>query len=169
MVQSGIIRVADHDGVYVIKMEGDVRLTLCLSFDSFIDDMFAASDFCSVMFDLCDAQAIDSTTLGLMAKISISARNLGFEKPLVVSSNPSITRLLVSMGFEDIFRIVEKSALVECRGRLLAQADTPEDMLLEKVLEAHKTLVNLNAQNASTFRELIESLESQQKSQHGGL
>jgi len=70
-MSSGEIKVAAHDGVYVIKMEGDVRLTLCLSFDDFIEKMFDAPDFCSVVFDLSDAQAIDSTTLGLMAKISI--------------------------------------------------------------------------------------------------
>lgn len=162
-MQNGIIRVADHQGVYVIKMEGDVRLTLCLSFDSFIDEMFAAEDFCSVMFDLCGAQCIDSTTLGLMAKISIGARKLGYDKPLVVSSNPSITRLLVSMGFEDIFNIVKESACIDCDGKSLIEEIQPEDALMEKVLEAHRTLVKLNAQNKDTFKELIESLESQQE------
>ena len=32
-VAMGQILVADHQGVYVIKMVGDVRLTLCVSFD----------------------------------------------------------------------------------------------------------------------------------------
>jgi anti-anti-sigma regulatory factor len=158
-MQSGIIRVADHEGVYVIKMEGDVRLTLCLSFDGFINEMFASENFCSVMFDLCAAQAIDSTTLGLMAKISIGARKLGFEKPLVVSSNPSITRLLVSMGFEDIFTIVQESDCGDCEGQTLVEKIMPESAVMEKVLEAHKALVALNAQNKDTFKELIESLE----------
>lgn len=162
-MQSGIIRVADHNGVYVIKMEGDVRLTLCLSFDNFIEEMFAADDFCSVMFDLCSAQCIDSTTLGLMAKISIGARKLGYDKPLVVSSNPSITRLLASMGFEDIFNIVKDSRTsVDCDGQILIEEIEPEDALMEKVLEAHRTLVKLNTQNQDTFKELIESLENQQ-------
>lgn len=161
-MQNGIIRVADHQGVYVIKMEGDVRLTLCLSFDGFIEEMFSSKNFYSVMFDLCSAQCIDSTTLGLMAKISIGARKLGYEKPLVVSSNPSITRLLVSMGFEDIFNIVKESECIDCDGETLTAEIVPEDALMEKVLEAHRTLMNLNLQNKDTFIELIESLESQQ-------
>ncbi len=161
-MQSGVIRVADHNGVYVIKMEGDVRLTLCLSFDSFIDEMFSSADFCTVMFDLCTAQAIDSTTLGLMAKISIGARQLGYEKPLVVSSNPSITRLLVSMGFDDIFNIVQECDLDLSESTILAAGSSSEEKVMEKVLEAHRALVALNEENENTFRELIESLESQQ-------
>jgi len=161
-MNKGVISVADHEGIYVIKMEGDVRLTLCLSFDDFIDDMFNAEDFCSVMFDLCAAQAIDSTTLGLMAKISIGARALGYDKPVVVSKNPSITRLLVSMGFEDIFNIVrETEAQAQPGAKSLTEQTAPEKEIQRKVLEAHKTLVHLNANNENIFRELIESLENQ--------
>lgn len=160
----GVIRVASHDGVYVIKMEGDVRLTLCISFDDFINNMFSAENFCSVMFDLCDSQAIDSTTLGLMAKISIGARAQGYEMPIVVSDNPSITRLLVSMGFDDIFNIVGETNMQVARieGGALAENITPESDIQRKVLEAHRTLVQLNARNANTFKELIESLENQE-------
>ena len=161
-MNKGVIRVADHEGVYVIKMSGDVRLTLCLSFDGFIDEMFGAENFCSVMFDLCDAQAIDSTTLGLMAKISIGARTLGYENPIVVSSNPSITRLLVSMGFEDIFNIVREADCGIGAGKKLSEQLAPENEVQRRVLDAHKILVDLNAKNENTFRELIESLEKQE-------
>ena len=48
-MKAGQILVADHDGVYVIKMVGDVRLTLCISFDQFIDTMFKSENFTSVV------------------------------------------------------------------------------------------------------------------------
>ena len=70
-MQAGQILVADHNGISVIKMIGDVRLTLCISFDKFIEEMYQAENFRTVLFDLSEAEAIDSTTLGLMAKISI--------------------------------------------------------------------------------------------------
>ena len=44
------------------------------SFDHFIDEMLADKDFCSVIFDLSHVEAVDSTTLGLMAKISILSK-----------------------------------------------------------------------------------------------
>lgn len=163
-MNSGEIKVAEHDGVYVIKMEGDVRLTLCLSFDEFIETMFDAPNFCSVVFDLSDAQAIDSTTLGLMAKISIKGRALRFDDPTVVSSNPSITRLLASMGFEDIFHIVDTPQAIcgTCMsaGVTLDEKVDDERSVQERVLEAHKLLMAMNDANHDTFRELVDSLEN---------
>ncbi|MBU2984417.1 STAS domain-containing protein [Saccharophagus degradans] len=163
-MKPGSIKVAQHEGVFVIKMEGDVRLTLCLSFDSFIESMFSQSDFKSVVFDLTDAEAIDSTTLGLMAKISINGKAKQFDDPIVISRNPSITRLLVTMGFEDIFQIV-RDADIALGGELpleIEQEDADENAVRDKVLEAHRTLMNLNENNKITFKELVQSLEEQQ-------
>src|SRR5690554_4397621 len=105
-MRPGQILVADHGGVYVIKMVGDVRLTLCISFDQFIDTMFTQDDFCDVMFDLSEAEAIDSTTLGLMAKIALQGREEKGITPVIFSNNDSINRLLQTMGFQEIFTIV---------------------------------------------------------------
>lgn len=162
----GIIKVAELNGVYVIKMEGDVRLTLCLSFDEFIERMFKQNNFCSVVFDLTQAEAIDSTTLGLMAKISIKERALGFDEPIVISCNPSITRLLVTMGFEDIFQLVGRTDYDALRAKparteVIEEITDDEPNITRKVLEAHRLLMDLNDDNKSTFKELVTSLEGQ--------
>jgi anti-anti-sigma factor len=159
-MSSGKILVAEHSGVNVIKMSGDVRLTLCVSFDAFINSMFAGESFCSVLFDLTEAQAIDSTTLGLMAKISLSAHQRCREKPVVLSNNPGITRLLESMGFDDIFHIVSDANLPFADVHELPQACGTEEQVKARVLEAHRILMELNETNSDTFRELVETLES---------
>lgn len=161
-MNSGVIKVADQDGVYVIKMEGDVRLTLSLSFDDFINRMFADKAFCSVIFDLTEAQAIDSTTLGLMAKISLMGRALDFMDPIVIAVNSGIRRLLTSMGFQEIFQIVESADLASQSFKELPcdESRLDEKKIKAKVLEAHKTLIEMNAQNRETFKELMQSLES---------
>ncbi len=162
-MQPGQILVADHDGVYVIKMLGDVRLTLSISFDGFIDSMFSRDDFVSILFDLTGAEAIDSTTLGLMAKISIFAQERRQIVPVVVSTNPSINRILESMGFNDIFQILHSfdgtdvDASVDAQP--LQQESLNENDVKEKVLEAHRVLMGLNDANKETFRDLIKSLE----------
>lgn len=158
-MKQGVIKFAVHDGVYVIKLEGDVRLTLCLSFDAFIDKMFAASDFCSVVFDLTEAEAIDSTTLGLMAKIAILGESFLPGPPLVVTNTASITRCLVNMGFKDIFRLVEKASIESGCFQVLAAKKGSEKAMQDKIIEAHKTLMSLNESNKSTFQELIDSLK----------
>ena len=158
-MSSGKILVAEHEGVNVIKMVGDVRLTLCVSFDSFIDAMFAGESFCSVLFDLSEAQAIDSTTLGLMAKIALSAQQCGCETPVVLSRNAGITRLLESMGFEDIFQIVDRARMPFSDVRELTETGASEAQVKRRILEAHRILMELNKTNSDTFRELVETLE----------
>ena len=160
-MNAGVIKVADKNGVFVIKMIGDVRLTLSLSFDEFIDQMLASEDFSSVIFDLTDAQAIDSTTLGLMAKISLKGRALHYMDPIVISSNPGIIRLLDSMGFSEILQIVESADIGHDDFQVLHSHDLAidEDLVRQKVLEAHRSLVELNADNNDVFKELIRSLE----------
>jgi len=157
-MQPGQILVAEHDGVHVIKMVGDVRLTLCVSFDKFIDDLFKGEDFCSILFDLTEADAIDSTTLGLMAKIAILSRERCDVVPVVFSTNPSINRLLDTMGFDDIFEIVHEAR--DCGPcKHISMTDADEDSARERVLEAHNILMRLNETNQETFRDLVNTLE----------
>lgn len=162
----GTIKIAEHEGVFVIKLEGDVRLTLCLSFDEFIEDILKQPNYSSVIFDLTKAQAIDSTTLGLMAKVSIKAGHHGHDSPLVVSSNPSITRILVSMGFDDIFRLVDQSEFDNGKQSsldviVISEKNGNESEVQKKVLEAHQILMEMNDKNNESFKDLVETLEAQ--------
>jgi anti-anti-sigma factor len=155
-MRPGQILVADHEGVYVIKMIGDVRLTLCISFDQFIDSMFNAENFSAVLFDLSEAEAIDSTTLGLMAKISLQGQE---RHKVIPSTNASINRVLQTMGFHDIFTIVDELQTPVSPSRELTSDVNDEHQVKEKVLEAHKILMGLNRENRATFRNLVKMLE----------
>lgn len=158
-MQSGKIFVADVDGANVIKMVGDVRLTLCISFDQFIDQMYAKTNFHSVIFDLRETEAIDSTTLGLMAKISILFQERFHQLPLVISPNSGINRLLESMGFEDIFEIISNIDLPIGSQVQLREDCKNEAVAKQKVIEAHKILMGLNEVNRQEFNDLVKSLE----------
>lgn len=158
-MQPGKIWVADHDGVYVIKMEGDVRLTLCISFDDFIESMFGRDDFCSIIFDLRAADLVDSTTLGLMAKISILAEKRKHLRPAILSNQAGMNRLLDSMGFGEIFDIIEEAPSGISEAVCLEERDGDECQTRQKVLEAHRVLMELNEKNRETFKDLVQSLE----------
>lgn len=158
-MRPGQILVADHDGVYVIKMVGDVRLTLCISFDQFIENMLSQTNFSAVLFDLSEAEAIDSTTLGLMAKISLRGQDRHGVNPVVLSTNSSINRLLEIMGFHDIFTIVSELHTPLNPAQALAADIAEENLVKEKVLDAHKILMGLNQSNRDTFCNLVKMLE----------
>ncbi|MGD8175345.1 STAS domain-containing protein [Marinimicrobium sp. ARAG 43.8] len=158
-MRPGQILVADHAGVYVIKMVGDVRLTLCISFDQFIDTMFRRDDFCDVMFDLSEAEAIDSTTLGLMAKIALQGNEERGITPVIYSNNDSINRLLYTMGFQEIFTLVTNLDAPVQPDQALPSGMQEELAVKNKVIEAHKILMGMNQENQETFRNLVKMLE----------
>ncbi|WP_323846770.1 STAS domain-containing protein [Microbulbifer magnicolonia] len=158
-MQSGQIMVGAHQGIYVIKLVGDVRLNLCTSFDNFIDNMFAHDDFTDVVFDLHSAEGVDSTTLGLMAKIAIRALERGCQKPLALSADDGMRHLLDAMGFDALIEVSDEERDYGAETKPL-QCKTPDEYSArEKVLEAHRVLMSMNEQNAETFRDLVHTLE----------
>lgn len=160
-MQAGKILVAQHLGTYVIKLVGDVRLTLCTTIDDYFCAMFADSSFVGVVVDLTEAEGIDSTSLGLIAKLAIKAKNQFRNVPLVVSPKPDITRLLTSMGFDrvlDIRESAEDSVAVDL-GELPA-VNTDQEGIRKKIIEAHKVLMDLNEKNRAAFSDLVSTLEA---------
>jgi anti-anti-sigma regulatory factor len=163
-MKNGQILVAYDHGVNVIRMLGDVRLTLCISFDNFISQMFEARPFEAVIFDLREATCIDSTTLGLMAKIAITSEKAGFKHPLVLTASLSINRLLETMGFCDIFELVQDAELPKNPETILNVSECgcdDEEQVKMRVLEAHRILMQLNTSNQNQFKALVDALENQ--------
>jgi anti-anti-sigma factor len=158
---TGRILVAAHEGVYVLRFEGDVRLTLCTAVDAYLAHMFEDPAFRGVVVDLSATVGIDSTSLGILAKLSIQAsRRFGFV-PTPVSTNPDITRILHSMGFDDVFMIIDEPLERESQLRELpAIDDISEEDLRRHVIEAHRVLMGLNEGNRDTFKDLVEALEA---------
>lgn len=160
-MSSGKILVAKKRGVYVLKFVGDVRLTLCAALDIFVERMMADPDLNSVFIDLSDTEGIDSTSLGFIAKIAIATQKQCNWKPTVISVNPDITRILMSMGFDAVFNIIDKRIDDSQSLDELPAIECSENQTKDKVLEAHRILMGLNEENREKFRELVEMLETQ--------
>ncbi|MNZ30348.1 hypothetical protein D3C78_476170 [compost metagenome] len=97
--------------------------------------------------------------MGLLAKLSILSRQKVGLLPTVVTTNPDISRLLQSMGFDQVFNIVDRPIpCPECLTDLPSQ-DQNEDVVRSKVLEAHKILMGLNDSNREAFHDLVNALE----------
>lgn len=160
MMTTGKIQFAESEGTFVLKFVGDVRLTLCAALDAYIEKIFSVLSFDAIIIDLTETVGIDSTSLGLLAKLSIlSKQKVGF-LPTLVSNQEDMNRLLQSMGFDQVFNIVSEitptdAELEDLPGQLLS-----ESQVKDKVLEAHRILMNLNEHNREAFRDLVSALES---------
>ncbi|TLX65109.1 anti-anti-sigma factor [Stutzerimonas nosocomialis] len=158
-MSTGKIQFAELDGTFVLKFVGEIRLTLCSALDATIEKIFTALNFSSIVIDLTETRSIDSTTLGLLAKLSILSRQKVGLLPAVVTTHEDITRLLQSMGFDQVFNIIDRPLpKSECLADLPTQ-DQSEEVVKAKVLEAHRILMSLNESNREAFRDLVSALE----------
>lgn len=157
----GQILAGQHEGVYLLRFEGDVRLTLCAAANRYLDAMFSDPGFKSIMVDLRAAEGIDSTSLGLLAKLSIRAKTeFGFT-PTLICDDADLLRVLRSMGFDDEFTIVSKAPEVASELGPLPELAVPEAELRAQVLDAHRVLMNMNDDNRAAFQDLVAVLEAE--------
>ena len=157
----GKILFAEDNGVFILKFEGDVRVTLGPTISTFLDRISRCESFQSVVVDLTDCTGIDSTALGMLAKISLRTEAAYGAQPTIVSTNEDVTRLLTNVGFEEVFVIVTTvmgadGELVELPREVVSEAN-----LREQVLEAHRVLMALNEPNRLEFCDLVAALEEE--------
>jgi anti-anti-sigma factor len=158
-VSKGRILAAEHDGAYALKLVGDVRVDLCASIDDYFDHMFENPDFESVLVDLCEAEGIDSTTLGLLAKLALRVRKHCGLRPAIYSSDSGINRLLASMAFNKLFDIREEACDSTDDISEIPSVNADPASAREKVIEAHRILMDISDENKARFRDLLAVLE----------
>ena len=155
----GKILAASQDGAYVIRLVGDVRLTLCTTIDEYFLEMYEDPSFASVWVDLCEAEGVDSTTLGLLAKLALTVKDRFGFKPVIYSCNSGINRLLKSMGFQRLFDLHENVCDKLDGGSEIPVVVGSEQVVKEKIVEAHRVLMNLSDENKARFQDLMTVLE----------
>ncbi len=154
----GRIYYAEQGNNYYLRLVGDVRVTLCTALKTYIDSIFDSETISSVVVDLTEATAADSTTLGLLTKVALHVQAESI-KPVMIIQDQSLVKVIESMGLQDIFELVESlpDTPSELQQLLCTKASTDEAR--SQVLDAHKALMSLNKDNMNTFSELVKSLE----------
>ncbi|TGG95949.1 anti-sigma factor antagonist [Natronospirillum operosum] len=159
-MKQGQILDAETDTTYVLRLVGDVRLTLSTTLERCIQKVLAARNYQQVVVDLTDTDGIDSTSLGMLAKLSIHVQEtMGFV-PLLVYGSEDIHRVLESMGFEgSVYLMLKEDSMTGTSTQAVEALDSNEEEIRERVLEAHRVLMSLNDTNAAAFRDLVCALE----------
>ena len=152
------------DGTYVLKFIGEVRLDLCTTIDVFVDRLVCDRALRGVIVDLSETKQIDSTSLGLLAKLSSGSRQALGELPTLICGNPEVLHFLSSMGFDDVFHIIDLgvgAAPTPYELGELPELGGSETETRRRVLEAHRALMDLNEHNRRQFSDLVRMLEAE--------
>jgi anti-anti-sigma factor len=167
LLDRGRYFVAEKENITFIRMVGNLKYTGSSGFDMFLDQ-FLAADYREVVIDLSEASFIDSTNLGMIARIAERARQMGKGPVTLISPRDDINRILKSVRFDRIFRILEttgdNSGLQEDE-ITLPLGDKPAQDDLAMILRAHQSLISLDEENRAEFQDVVELLEKQSRDQ----
>ncbi|MGS2744006.1 STAS domain-containing protein [Halomonas sp. LS-001] len=163
--EEGRIKAAFESGVFVLKLCGDVRLTLCATLDSQAQRLAQTPGLQAVMIDLREATNVDSTALGFLAKVAIAVKGRLEQPPTIIVDNPDVRKMLDVMGFSRFFTLMNTPLKqpLPVVDEELPEVPADEQGMRERILEAHRILMHMNEHNREQFQPLVEMLEAQDK------
>jgi anti-anti-sigma factor len=158
-MEAGAAFYLKQGNTYILKLVGDVRYTMGCALGDFLDSLFARTDYDDIVVDLTEAHSIDSTSLGLLAKIANFNRQHFAHATTLLSTNPDVNQVLDNLGFYDIFTIRDTGENISAALRQLAIPEPcSKEALTRIVYEAHRVLSEINPRNQDSFKSVLDSL-----------
>jgi len=158
--QTAKILFARDNGVVIIRLLGDVRYTISATFKEFLETLFHDPQVSNIIVDLSGTSNIDSTNLGLLAKVATHSHKHLHHKSLLVSDNSDVNQLLHSVGFDRVFVLSNHYDMPAAELSELAPEQASREQLAAVLLDAHRTLAGMNETNKAMFADVIRSLEA---------
>jgi anti-anti-sigma factor len=158
-MREGRIFYADHDRVHVLRYVGDIRHPLAASVGAFVERLLARIDGDSALvLDLTEAEAIDSTNLGEMARIADGWSARGGRRATILSTRPEISQVLRCMAFDEVFDICTEST-APAAGEPIPDIAASRELTLRTILSAHQRLMLMSESNRGQFTEVVNLME----------
>jgi anti-anti-sigma factor len=157
---NGQVTHAKQDGVHVLRYVGRVDYMSAPAIQRFLDELMQQSPFSGLIFDLTRAEALDSTNLGLLARVNERVCAAGGAESMIVSPSEDINDVLCSMGFDQSFDIIRGERQESGAPDAPIDVSTPSaHELRHTMLEAHRALVRLSELGRVQFQDVVACLE----------
>jgi anti-anti-sigma factor len=163
---TGSASYAKDNGTWILRLSGDVRHLIAPSLNALIGRAFEDTELAHFVIDLSTTEAIDSTTLGILARIANHFSEHGLGRPVIISPNADVTAMLRVACFDRLFYIVTETTAIELEHlEPVAELPVDEREMLTLVLEAHRRLCTIDEQTRAVFQDVVNALESEQRGQ----
>jgi anti-anti-sigma factor len=153
----------EHSLVLVLK--GQVRYMTARALRSFLDDILEKEGEEAMIIDLRELESIDSTGMGLLARLGRTTLSHG-RRSVIVCSVQDVMICLRSAAFDTLF-IIEDHWPFDVEASVcevpLETKDLVPDVMGKVILEAHKDLASLSESNREAFSGVISALEADMK------
>ncbi len=156
MAEAGRILYARDDDHWVFRFEGEIRYTMAHALDAFVEQVFARSQPASMTADLRDTDSIDSTGIGLLAKLARVAGELSAPRPTLFCGNREIGEVLDSVCMDRVYTIVDAGG-PDSRFEPLPATTPSESELAGTITHAHQLLSDISERNRAQFEGVLEA------------
>ena len=145
-----------------VKIVGRANFTSSIDFRTLFEEL-RGKGYSNFILDLSECILMDSTFLGVLAGfgLKMSAPNGNGAQPLQLL-NPSarITELLENLGVLHLFKIIQcqPATAEKMEARDVTTAVPSNEEIKRTCIEAHRTLMDINPENVSRFKDVAKFL-----------
>jgi anti-anti-sigma factor len=150
-----------YDSILFFKFTGELKYTHSVGFDYFLEQLMEKNDFDHAVFDLTEAEYIDSTNLGLMAKLAVFMKKQDKPVPTIISTNDNINQILESVNFGSFFKIIREPETSFSPEDEIPKMEGDRKTSTKMIIDAHKNLIRLSKENEETFQDIVSLLEEE--------
>lgn len=161
-MSTGHVEYASFNGTHIFKLIGEVRAHSCISLDKLLNRIEQQNNVVGAIVDLSQTTFIDSTVLGILAKLGLKLKQSHGIQAVMLSTNNDITTLANSMGLGQVFVVLNYCGDPNVCTNTLVEEHISHSAMLTTVLDAHKTLMKLNHNNQNMFEPLVKQLQKEQ-------
>lgn len=164
MSQDQILFACLQDSCY-FKLSGELRYTNASGMDDLIEQLFEQEQpaCAQVVVDLNDATFMDSTHIGLLASLARHCQQHKLPKPTLFSTQTEINELLLGLCLDEAFNFVQQPTNPSIDLTAIQAINRTDNEKGLMILRAHEALIELNNQNESEFRSVVDLLKQQLK------
>ena len=157
----------------MIQIAGRANFTSSVDFKSLLDQLLQRGYTCFIL-DLTECVLMDSTFLGVLAGFGLRLNSPQVDKIertiQLFNPNGRISELLENLGVLHLFKVTEGPVKApEGAATKDVQSQNPSrEEVTRTCLEAHKTLMDINPDNVSRFKDVTAFLADDLKKMKGG-
>ncbi len=146
-----------------VRIAGRASLTSSIDFKTLVSEL-RRRGYGYFVIDLSQCSLMDSTFLGVLAGFGLKMGGVqkeGIDRAVeLFNPNPRVTELLESLGVLHLFKLTQGSLEMPEATQTTVQCPTgaTREELARACLEAHQTLMSLNPENASRFKDVSQFL-----------
>jgi anti-sigma B factor antagonist len=154
------------DEVAVIRVEGRGSFKVSPPLKQFVHQVISERSARKIRVDMSDCTGMDSTFMGVLAGLSCFVKKEADISFKLINLSSKNHKLLATLGVD---RVVDYTLAGGASNNALDGADNIQALetdfsnkleAAKTTLEAHETLVNINPDNYSKFKSVLEFLEN---------